>query len=348
VDQFTGVYYSVMSDWRTWAGAAGIILAFWLGGFVFRKIVIVYIEFLTRKTETKIDDIVIAALKPHLIYWPVLLGIFFAGKSIPVHDNIVLLINKVVLVLFFASVTYLVSSIVSGIFLQYSEKIKLPSASLTVNVVRIIILIVGGLVILAQLGISITPLITALGVGSLAVALALQDTLTNLFSGFQIIASGIIKTGDFIRLDSGDSGHVIDIGWRTTRVKELSNNVIVVPNSKIATSVLKNYHLPEKEIVVIVPVGVSYSSDLEKVEKITAEVAQSVMKDVQGGVPGFEPLIRYNTFADSSVNFNVIMRGKEFTDQGLITHEFIKRLYKRYQKENIEMPFPQRVVHLQK
>lgn len=349
MQQIQHIYMSVIANWHAWLTAAGIVLAFWLGGFIFRKVVIVYIEFLTRKTETQIDDIIIKCLKPHLLYWPVLLGLYFAAKASPVdHPQVIAIFNKVVLTLFFFSVTFLVSNIISGIFKMYTDRHAMPSASLTNNVIKFTVIAVGGLVILSQLGISITPLLTALGVGSLAVALAFQDTLSNMFAGFHIIMSRLIKTGDFIRLESGDSGYVVDIGWRATRIKELSNNIIVVPNSKISTSTLKNYHMPDKEIAVLVPVGVSYSSDLDKVEKVTIEVAKSVMKDITGGVPEFEPIVRYNTFADSSINFNVIMRGKEFTDQGLITHEFIKRLHKRYDKEGIDIPFPQRVVYMKK
>lgn len=348
MEHLHNVYLSVISNWHPWAKAAGLVAAFWLGGFIFRKVAIVYIEFLTRKTETKIDDIIIAALKPHLIYWPVLLGLYFAGRIIPYGGRLLPLLDKGVLTLFFLSVTFLLASVASGIFKDFSESRKLPSASLTVNVIRIVIFIVGVLMILSHLGISITPLLTALGVGSLAVALALQDTLSNFFSGFHIIASGIIKSGDFIKLESGESGYVIDIGWRTTRIKELPNNIIVIPNSKIATSIIKNFYAPEKEMAVLVQAGVAYSSDLDKVEKVTIEVGKEVMQQVQGGIPGFEPFIRYHTLGDSSINFSVILRGKEFTDQYLITHEFIKRLHRRYQKEGIEIPFPQRVVHLTK
>ncbi len=104
--------------------------------------------------------------------------------------------------------------------------------------------------------------------------------------------------------------------------------------------------MPEKELAVLVQVGVSYDSDLEKVEKITTEIAKEVMKTVPGGVPDFEPFIRYHTFGESSINFTVILRAKEFTDRFLITHEFIKRLKKRYDKEGIVIPFPIRTVYM--
>jgi small-conductance mechanosensitive channel len=97
-----------------------------------------------------------------------------------------------------------------------------------------------------------------------------------------------------------------------------------------------------------VQVGVHYGSDLRHVERVTAETAADVMKTVPGGVPAFEPFIRYHTFGDSSVNFTVIMRGKEFVDQHLIKHEFIKKLHERYRREGIIIPFPIRTLDISK
>ena len=166
------------------------------------------------------------------------------------------------------------------------------------------------------------------------------------FSGFHITVARQIKIGDYIKLDSGEEGYVIDINWRTTKIKMLPNNVALIPNEKLTKAIVTNYYLPDKEMAVLVNLGVHYDSDLKKVEKITCETAREIMKTVPGGVPGFEPFIRYNTFGDSSIGFTVILRAKEFADQYLIKHEFIKRLHERYKKENIiivtaEKPFLQ-------
>lgn len=136
------------------------------------------------------------------------------------------------------------------------------------------------------------------------------------------------------------------MNWRNTTIRMLPNNMVVVPNAKIASAIVTNYCLPEQEMSVLVQVGISYASDLEKVERVTIEVAQGVMKEVPGGVPEFEPFIRYHTFGDFSINFTVILRVKEFVDHYLVKHEFIKRLHKRYAKEGIEIPFPIRTVYL--
>jgi small-conductance mechanosensitive channel len=122
--------------------------------------------------------------------------------------------------------------------------------------------------------------------------------------------------------------------------------MIIVPNSKLAQSVVTNYYLPERETAVLVDVGVSYDSDLPKVEEVTKEVAREIMKTTPGGVPGFEPFIRYHTFGDSSIDFTVILRGREFADKFLIKHEFVKKLQARFKTEGIEIPFPIRTVYL--
>jgi small-conductance mechanosensitive channel len=214
------------------------------------------------------------------------------------------------------------------------------SATIFVSITRVVVWTIGALVLLDSLGIAITPLLTALGVGGLAVALALQDTLSNLFAGVHILASRKVQPGDFIQLDNGMEGYVVDTNWRNTVMRQLPNNILVVPNATVASSIVTNYHLPERELSVTVKVGVSYDSDLEHVERVTLEVGQEVMREVQGAVPAHEPTIRYTAFGGSSVNFNVGLRAAEVTTQALVTHEFIKRLHRRYQGEGIDFQSP--------
>jgi small-conductance mechanosensitive channel len=109
---------------------------------------------------------------------------------------------------------------------------------------------------------------------------------------------------------------------------------------------VRNFYQPTKDLAVLVEVGVSYDSDLAKVERVTIEVAREIMRTVSGGISDFQPFIRYHTFSDFSINFTVIMRGREFVDQYLIKHEFVKRLHERYEMERIEIPFPVRTVHI--
>jgi small-conductance mechanosensitive channel len=317
-------------------------------GIISEKLILGKLKKITEKTKSQVDDIIVSSLQKFITIWFSLAGIHFALLSLKLHSNIMNIIQKITVILYILTISIAVSNIAVALLNLQSRKIKdlIPSASIFANLTRTLIILIGILIILNFLGISITPILTALGVGGLAVALALQDTLSNLFAGLHIIMSRQIRPGDYIKLNSGEEGYVVDITWRNTTIRQLPNNIIIIPNSKLASSIVTNYHLPEKELSVVVQVGVSYDSDLEKVEKVTIEVAKEVMREVPGGVPEFEPVVRYHTFGDFSINFNVILRAKEFSDQYLIRHEFIKRLHKRYKAEGIIIPYPIRTVYL--
>ncbi|WP_131741468.1 mechanosensitive ion channel family protein [Actinomadura roseirufa] len=214
------------------------------------------------------------------------------------------------------------------------------------NITKVIVLGVGVLVMLQSLGVSITPLLGALGVGGLAVALALQDTLANLFAGVHVLASKTIEPGDYIKLSSGQEGYVVDINWRNTSIRTLSDNIEVIPNQRFSDTILTNYHRPAQDMSLLLQARVPYDADLERVEKIAIEVGEEVMADVQGGVKDAEILVRFHTFGESSIDFTVILRTSEFGDQFRIKHEFVKRLHRAFRQEGIATPYPRRHVTL--
>jgi len=328
-----------------------LVIALTFGaGYAVRQVLFKFIAKWTEKTETRIDDIIIAAVKKPFLLWAVLIGISFAMRATTASRELTSVVDKTLLVIWIISLASVIANIISGSIQEYSRKMESTVAvtSLSRNVSSIFVFGIAFLIILNHLGISITPILTALGIGGLAVALALQDTLSNLFSGVYTMMSRQVRVGDYVALDSGQEGYIVDIGWRATTIKMLANSIIIVPNSKLSGAIVTNYFMPDREIAVLVDVGVSYSSDLEKVEKVTIEVAKELLKTVTGGVGAFEPFVRFNKFADSSINFTVILRAKEFVDKFLLTHEFIKRLKKRYDKESIVIPFPIRTVYLQK
>ena len=316
-------------------------------GYILRKFIFARLIRWAKDTKSQIDDVIISAVKGPFIIWFLMLGIYFAIEISKVPENIVNIAGKILLVLGIISATLVLANIATKLIKIYSGKLEtaLPVTSLTQNITRIIVFGIGVLIILNSLGISIAPILATLGIGGLAVALALQDTLANLFAGFHIIMARQVKVGDYIKLESGEEGYVTDITWRTTKIKMLPNNVVLVPNEKLTKAIVTNYYLPDKEIAVLVNLGVHYKSDLKKVEEITCEVARKVMKEIPGGVPGFEPFIRYNNFGDFSVQFTVILRAREFVDQYLIKHEFIKRLHERSAKEGIVIPYPIRAIN---
>ncbi|MDL1956411.1 MAG: mechanosensitive ion channel family protein [Candidatus Desulfofervidus auxilii] len=327
----------------------GIVLIFSLAGIIFQRWILVHLIKLASKTKFTLDNILFSSLRGIVIGWFFLAGVYVALIIAKFPLKFSKFVEKILLALFLFSFFWFLANFFAKIIEAYGDKIRsvLPGATIFKNLIKGLILVLGALVILHTLGISITPLITTLGIGGLAVALALQDTLANLFAGLHILASKKIKPGDYIKLESGEEGYVTDITWRDTTIRQLPNNIVIIPNSKLASAIITNYNLPQKEMSVLVQVGVSYDSDLEKVEKVTIEVAKEVMREVNGGVPEFEPFIRYHTFDDFSINFTVILRAKEFVDQYLVKHEFVKRLKKRYDEEGIEIPFPIRTVFLE-
>jgi small-conductance mechanosensitive channel len=213
-------------------------------------------------------------------------------------------------------------------------------------VVRGVIIALGVLAFLNTIGISITPIIASLGIGTVAVALALQETLANLFAGIYMIVEKPIQGGHFIKLESGEQGYVTRVGWRSTQIRMLGDTVVVVPNSKLAGSVITNMSLPKEELAVTIEVGVDYGCNLDQVEAVTLEVAHDVMANVPGASSGFEPRMRFHTFAESSVNFTAWLGAKDYLSGIALKHEFIKRLYSRYIHERIEIPFPIRTINL--
>lgn len=324
-----------------------VFLATLGAGYLIRRILFRRLLAWTKNTKTRIDDVVIAALRGPFIIWCLMFAIYFALEVSRLPENIVMIAGKILFVLGIVSVTLVLSNISGRLIKVYSGRLEaaLPVTSLTQNISRIIIFAIGILIILHSLGISIAPILATLGVGGLAVALALQDTLSNLFAGFHIIATRQIKVGDYIKLESGEEGYVADINWRTTKIRMLPNNMVLVPNDKLNKSIITNYYLPDKELAVTVEVGVHYNSDLKKVRRVTVEVAKEVMRDVPGGVAGFEPVVRYHTLGDYSVNFTVVLRAREFVDQHLVKDQFIERLHERYAQEGIVIPYPIQAVN---
>ena len=155
-----------------------------------------------------------------------------------------------------------------------------------------------------------------------------------------------MRIGDFIKLESGQEGYVDDITWRTTRIRMLPNNMVVIPNSKLSQSIITNYYLPEKRMSLLIPIGVSYSSDPEEVERILVEEAKRQLVRCQDCSESSEPFVRFIPgFGESSLDFTLICQVQEFVDQYPVQHELRKRIFKRFKEEGIEIPFPHRTVY---
>jgi small-conductance mechanosensitive channel len=312
-----------------------------LGGIVGDTIIYSRLKDIVNHRKIPGSQILFNALHRMTFFWFALAGLYGGIITYPdFKPDIALALKKIVTALFLYSVTVVVARLSAGFVSLYLRRsLNLPS-SLFSNIAKTTVSVLGALILIQTLGVEITPIITTLGISGLAVGLALKDTLENLFSGFYLIISKQIRSGDYIKVDPTHEGYITDINWRNTTIKELSNNIIVVPNSKLASAIFTNYHLPAKEVTLTVNVGVDYESDLEYVEKVTVDVAKEVVQEVAPELIENVPFIRFQNFGDLSIDFKVYIRVNEFFDQRLAKHIFIKKLHRRFQQEGIRIPCP--------
>ncbi|HEY3296466.1 MAG TPA: mechanosensitive ion channel family protein [bacterium] len=323
-----------------------IALSFVLGGialgWIAERILLRRLSKLAERTPTKIDDVVIASLRGMPLFWFILAGIYGALRYLAISGPVLANIHKALLIVGLFSLTVVAARIAGSFAGAYSRKAigAERSVSIFINAVRLSVYLLGLLMILQSVGISIAPILTALGVGGLAVALALQDTLSNLFAGLQIIAVRKVKIGEYIRLDTGQDGYVTDITWRYTEILSPAGNTILVPNAKLVNAIVTNYYQPKKDLGASLEVTVKFGSDLQKVEQISLDVAKDVAATVPGMVPGAQPAVMYVSFTDLGVRYSIGFQVKEFNDQGAIKHALIKRLQQRFEKEGIQFASP--------
>jgi small-conductance mechanosensitive channel len=162
-----------------------------------------------------------------------------------------------------------------------------------------------------------------------------------------LLADRPIRVGDYVKIADNVEGFVVDVGWRSTRIRMLSNSIVVVPNKKVAESIITNYDLPESRLSLLVNVSVSYASDPDHVERVLVDEAVQAARDVPGLLAEPVPFVRFIPgFGDSSLDFTLICQVATFVDQYLAQHELRKRILRRFRTEGIEIPFPTRTVEL--
>lgn len=318
----------------------GYLVLGWLVGVLLERVATGWLRRLSARTPWEGDDIFLDSLHGLTKWIGALAGLHLSmfGEAFPSRVASWLQKGTIFAGIFVA--TAFASRVAVGFVRLYTRSVEgvVPSTSIFHSLTRVVVFSLGGLIAMQSVGFSIAPILTALGVGGLATALALQPTLANLFSGIQILASRTINGGDFVRLDSGEEGHVVDINWRTTTIRSLPNSMILVPNSRLANAVVTNYQFPDPEISVLVTGSVAYGTDLERMERIVGEVGEQVQNTVAGAVANFRPTVRLSSFVDLGIAFSVVLRASSYTDQFLLKHEFIKRLDGRFQAEGIKLP----------
>jgi small-conductance mechanosensitive channel len=303
------------------------------------------------KSDSHLDVIVIESLRGPIFVWSLILGVHFALRNsripAPYHEDI----HTCVAVLWVLALTIGASRLAGNIVRFYGGRVTgaRDVTSLTQKLAQIVVFAVGIVWLLKVVfDLSLTPILTTLGVGGLAVALALQDTLSNLFAGFYVSISGLVRIGDYIRLNSGEEGYVTDIAWRCTTMRGQNNNLVVIPNSKLGQAIFINYDLPEHRMTSSVSFGVGYDSDIDRVHTVLLDEAMKAAAGIEGMLSEPPPKIFFDPGpGDFALGFQINFSIVRFAEQARIRSELRKRVYKRLQTEGISMPYPTQTILLE-
>ncbi|MBI4299135.1 MAG: mechanosensitive ion channel family protein [Chloroflexi bacterium] len=310
------------------------------------------VKYATQKTKTTLDDLLLEAISRPLFIFIVVQGVFLALTTVSYLDRWQDYVNKAWVVFAGGTTLYGVQRISNAFVQWYGTEItsrtrgKLDDKLIPLvrRFLTVVLYAVGGLLILDNLGIRLSPLLAGLGIGGLAVALAIQPTLSSVIASAYMVADGMITVGDFIEVQNGPSGTVLDIGWRSTKIRTPINNLVIIPNGKLADSVVTNFTAQNPEVTIFVECGVSYESDLGHVEQIALEEARQLLHVLPDTVVAkdFEPFFLFSGFGDSNINFWVGLRARNRGSTFKLTHELVKRLHARFAKEGIEINYPVR------
>jgi small-conductance mechanosensitive channel len=283
------------------------------------------------------------------ILWCLVFGLFVAIEMVDMPRRLNAQLHTILEAAIILSVTFTVAGVLGSLAAAAGERraLGIGVTGLVRAAVRGSVLLIGFLVLLDSLGVQITPLLTALGVGGLAVALALQDTLSNLFAGVHLLADRPIRVGDYVRIADTTEGYVVDVGWRSTRVRMLQNNVVIVPNKRVAESIITNYDMPERRMALLLPVSVASTSDPDLVERVLADEAVKAVGEVTGLLGEPPPVARFIPgFGAYSLDFTLVCQVTSFVDQYFVQHELRKRILRRLRAEHIDIPYPVRTIEL--
>lgn len=303
---------------------------------------------IVKKTESELDNKLLERLLPPLFWLLIVCSAGFAYYHTGIFSEGSFFVEAMLKIL---------AALLTSFLIIRAATVMLHKATRTGDedttprlldfLVTLVVLSIAMIMILAHFKVEITPLLTTLGVGGLAVGLALKDMLENLFAGLYILSTHPIKIGDYIEMEDGKvKGYVKDINWRQTRIKTPLKETIIVPNNRITNTVITNVYQPRKHMRFSVDVGVAPEMDLEKVEKITMKVANKVQKKSESAVTAADPLIRFHTFGESNIIFSVLLVAKSWPLHHKVRHDFIKELKAEYDKKKIEMAPPTRKVFL--
>ena len=339
------------------ASSVVILFLFLILSLIFNKLLFPIIIRLTNWTPSDLDTRITRSLKAPLTVGIIILGMYLA-LTIPLDltSSQQQIVNSIASLIGLGLGIVAVGSAVGNIFKWYEETIApKTSTNLDQRLVPLIhrvsialIYALGGLLILDHLNVNISPLIAGLGLGGLSVALALQPTLANLFAGTYVMTEGAVTTGDYIQLEGGVEGYVMDVSWRSTRLQTWTNNMVVIPNSKFAETIITNFQKPAPPVNLYLTCGVSYDSDLFMIENICQEVMSQILEKDSNAVKEYGSWFGFESFGESNVNFWVFLQAKDRLASFLLQTTVMQNLHSRFRKDGIVINYPVRSLQLPK
>jgi len=337
------------SFWMFLILAVGLSILFELILLLFRVIA----KFIAGKTKISLDDDILKASSSYFLPIAILTALFlsvavvYPGFNIAGYSEL-----DIYLMLLLILIALLLAAVIDVLLVWYGIQIQPPKRKgiskknvfpFVRNVVRVGIYLLFFVFILQIAGFDTTALITGLGIGGLAVALALQGTLSNFFGGMHILIDKPFREGDYIILETGQEGVVNSIGWRTTKILTLGKDEVVVPNAKLAESIIKNESTPLDETGLLYEIGVSYDSDIDKVIDTLKKVAKTVENKNELMVKD-SFFVRLDKYGDYALKFKFGYRVYGYVNQWKVLADINREIYSEFKKNKIEIPYPIMVV----
>ncbi len=303
-------------------------------------------------TRSDIDDKILEFLDKFLARMIIIIAIYFTAEALGMYlgEKALQIVNGLlftIVVIIATSLTIRFTILISDYYLKRTAQktgteIDREFGPLVNRIIQIVFFLTGLLIILDHFQIDAKGLVATLGIGSLAVALAAQDTLSNMIAGFVIMFDRPFRPGDRIRTPDGTVGEITEIGLRSVKLLDFEKNLHIIPNSEIVKSTVINYSYPNPLIRVRVDVGVAYGSDLKRVKEIILDVFKNhptITNDP-------EPAVYFINFGESSLDLMCVGYVPHYTEAWKTAEEIRLKIYEAFEQAGIEIPFPQRVVYL--
>lgn len=326
-----------------------IIIIFIAAGKLITVIAQRYLKKWAAKSKTALDDIIIDKIRPPFSYVIWFLGIRAALNPLKLDiESLDKALNTIILIIVIYAVSVFANIIVMGVLEKLTAKTEsklddalMPLVGKTINV---IIVIVGLMWILSIWSVDIAPLLASLGIAGLALGFAIKDSLSNIFGGISLILDQTIKVGDKVKLESGESGHIIDMGLRASRLKTPNNEVIIIPNGQLANSRIQNFGQPDPSLKVVVDFGVGYSSDVDQVRKVVLDSIRTITNIKLDPAPE----VLFLAMGESSLNFSARFWIADYGQAWGKKLEATDKIYRTLKANKIDIPFPTQTIHLKK